>query len=259
MHNTRSSRPPSISRHIEPGNKEDAIKQAISGYRRGIYTSLSSAARAYGVPKSTVVARAAGRKSVQKKAAKQQALTPIQEKVLLDALTEAQSWGFPWTPHWIRQVAEELYGGKLGVCWVTRFVQRHDLSSIFLPPLDQLRAYNHDRSTLESFLNLMGDTEKKYGIRAAHKYNMDEKGVMLGQARRSRVILNLEQYTTKRNAHRIQPGNKELVSIIECVSASGLICRPLIVVKALHHNEKWVVLDSPNMPAEYNYATSPRG
>ncbi|PSN68653.1 hypothetical protein BS50DRAFT_489601, partial [Corynespora cassiicola Philippines] len=54
------------------------------------------------------------------------------------------------------------------------------------------KAYNHDRSTLELFLNLLGDTEKKYGIRAAHKYNIDEKGVMLGQARRSRVILNFE-------------------------------------------------------------------
>src|SRR3954467_7862895 len=108
-----------------PASKEEAIQGAIKDYRGGKFTSLTAAASAWGAPKSTVVYRAKGRKSTQKKASNQQALTPTEERVLRDYITEAQSWGYPWTPQQVRQAAEAIHGGELGASWVKRFVRRH--------------------------------------------------------------------------------------------------------------------------------------
>jgi hypothetical protein len=48
---------------------------------------------------------------------------------------------------------------------------------------------------------------------------MDEKGFMLGQALKVKVIWHRGQ----KNHHYSQDGNREMVTVIECMSAAGTV------------------------------------
>ena len=137
-----------------------------------------------------------------------------------------------------------------------RFVKSNDLSSVFTAPLDAARACNHDKATIEDFINLLRFTQKKYDITAPRKYNMDEKGVMLGQARKSRVIITKNPDIKTRNVYRRQPSNKYLVSIIKYISASSISCTPLIIFKAQHYSDRWILLDNTAHGLSFNFSTS---
>ncbi|KAF2679045.1 hypothetical protein K458DRAFT_461457 [Lentithecium fluviatile CBS 122367] len=87
---------------------------------------------------------------------------------------------------------------------------------------------------------------------------MDEKGVLLGQAQVSRVIVSdIWGYHKRHAALRKQPGGRELVTAIEAVSANGKALSPLIVFKAKHHSERWVQLKGGRI--DWNFAVSRRG
>ena len=56
---------------------------------------------------------------------------------------------------------------------------------------------------------------------------MDEKGFMLGQALKVKVICR----RGRRNPHYTQDGNREMVTVIECVSADGSVVPPIYIYK----------------------------
>ncbi|EMD65857.1 hypothetical protein COCSADRAFT_86178, partial [Bipolaris sorokiniana ND90Pr] len=57
-------------------------------------------------------------------------------------------------------------------------------------------------------------------------YNMDETGIQIGISKRQAI------YTQhRRNVLMPTSNNRELVSLIECISASGHSIAPMIVVK----------------------------
>ena len=64
---------------------------------------------------------------------------------------------------------------------------------------------------------------------------MDEKGILLGIAARSKVVVprNLLWKSVQ------QPGNREFVSILECFSAAGHALEPFVIWKAKQHQETW--------------------
>lgn len=76
---------------------------------------------------------------------------------------------------------------------------------------------------------------------------MDEKGFIMGLASRSKVICSqLGQRICsdgKRNVQAAikiaQDGKQELLTVIECVSATGQILPPLIIYKGTHHYMGW--------------------
>ena len=175
---------------------------------------------------------------------------------MVDYIAEAQSWGFAWSPSEVKIAAQHIYGGVLGESWVRQFVKNNDLSSVLTAPLDAVRACDHDKATIEDFINLLRFTQKKYYITAPRKYNMDEKGVMLGQARKSRVTITKNPDIKIRNLYCCQPGNKDLVLIIEFISASGISCTPLIIFKARHYSDRWILLDDTAQGSSFNFSTS---
>ncbi|GJJ10780.1 hypothetical protein Clacol_005008 [Clathrus columnatus] len=67
------------------------------------------------------------------------------------------------------------------------------------------------------------------GIPPQHIWNMDEKGIQMGGGRRNggKKYLFLQQH---RNRYHISSDNLELVTVIECVSASGIIMPPSFVL-----------------------------
>jgi len=62
---------------------------------------------------------------------------------------------------------------------------------------------------------------------------MDEKGIMMGLIGKVRVIVS--KYDKK--IYMTQPGNREWVSLIECISLDGRRIRPWVIFKAKQHQK----------------------
>ncbi len=64
---------------------------------------------------------------------------------------------------------------------------------------------------------------------------MDEKGAALGGAGKARVICPKSNF----QVYKTQDGNREWVSLIECISADGRILAPFIIFKGKRHMKAW--------------------
>ena len=64
---------------------------------------------------------------------------------------------------------------------------------------------------------------------------MDEKGFMLGQALKVKVICR----RGRRNPRYSQDRNREMVTVIECISAAGTVIPPMYIYKGGKHVLGW--------------------
>ncbi|KAF2125905.1 DDE-domain-containing protein [Dothidotthia symphoricarpi CBS 119687] len=242
-------------------HKSDAealIKEAIRLFDDGYIPTVRGACGAVGAVYTTTLHRLNGRPSARTARHKQSALTPEQELELIKSITNCAQWGLPMKHYHVKELAEALAGRKLGLCWVRRFIKRSPLSSIVAPKLDRSRAYNHDTETLEAFINLTRKVITSYNVLPENMWNMDEKGVLLGQAQAARVIIPaLRSYRDRRKAFIQQPGSRELATAIECINAAGGSIAPLLVFKAAYHQQNWLGTDGER--ERWTYATSSKG
>jgi hypothetical protein len=140
---------------------------------------------------------------------------------------------------------------------VPKFIKRHDLKSTFAKTIDSVRAYNHNPGIVKEWVNLLYSVRQHYNIPPHRLFNMDQKGVLLGQAQAARIIFNSLRKSSESSAFRQEPGSREFVTIIKCVSAAGMLLQPPIIFKAKHYHEKW--LDIGGNRANWAYATSDKG
>ena len=92
-------------------------------------------------------------------------------------------------------------------------------------------------------------------------HNFDEKGVMLGLVASARVIVDSETSRERsKNRTVIQPGTRELVSVIETIGANGSYLPPFIIWKGQQHQETWYQITKQDERLRgYAYATSANG
>ena len=64
---------------------------------------------------------------------------------------------------------------------------------------------------------------------------MDEKGFLLGIALKVKVICQ----RNRRNPRYTQDGNREIVTVIECVSAAGKVLPPMYIYRGSAHLMGW--------------------
>ena len=64
---------------------------------------------------------------------------------------------------------------------------------------------------------------------------MDEKGFLLGQPLKVKVICR----RGRKNPRYTQDGNREMVTVIECISADGRVIPPMYIYKGSRHLLGW--------------------
>jgi len=72
-------------------------------------------------------------------------------------------------------------------------------------------------------------------IRSENIYNMYAKRFLLGQALKVKVICRKEY----KNPRYSQDGNREMLTVIECVSADGRVIPPMYIYKGTMHWMGW--------------------
>jgi len=146
----------------------------------------------------------------------------------------------------------------IGKHWVYRFVQRHlELDSRLTRQLDSQRAQCEDPKIINAWFKRIQETREEFGILDEDTYNMDETGSAMGVI----ASLGASKAITSMPCGRvcsIQPGNREWVTIIEGINASGFAIPLFIIIKGKVHMATWY-LQNPDLPKDWVVTLSDNG
>ncbi|KAH8923886.1 DDE-domain-containing protein, partial [Atractiella rhizophila] len=96
-----------------------------------------------------------------------------------------------------------------------------------------------NRRNVQSYYDLLEKKIEEYGLLAEDITNMDEKGLQLGGGRKMgmrRVIGPAERQAI----YRAKSDKLELITLIECVSASGQSLNPLFIFSGKRYQKGWL-------------------
>ncbi|KAJ6260519.1 hypothetical protein Dda_4745 [Drechslerella dactyloides] len=219
--------------------KEQRILEAIRAYKNGSAPSLNEAARRHDVAPSTVKHRYNGRNTcgARQKQPTNQALTNGEEEVLVKWITQLWSQNFPARLDLVRHMAGKIAGREMGENWVTRFLQRHtELTTVRTRLLDDKRGKANDIEAVIGWFTIFYQMIKKHKILPENVWNMDEKGFLIGYGRTATVIVPTDN---KHERFCLHDGNRDSVTMVECVSSVGKYCPPMVIFSGHVHLLEW--------------------
>ena len=232
---------------------------AIDAIRKNQFKTLKEAASSYDVPRSTLQDHMSGVTSRAHQPANSQKLSKSEESVLSEWILDMDRRGLPLQISVVHHLAQLLFSARIpstiiGKNWVNRFVKRNPgLISKYTRKYDYQRAKCEDPNLIKSWFTRVQKTIQEYGILDEDIYNMDETGFQMGVAGTYRAICGLE--TKQKDARSVQPGNREWVTAIVCISAAGWALPPQIIFAAANHQAHWY----QNLPEDYILSVSKNG
>lgn len=223
-----------------------AMKAASEG------TGINRAALEYGVPKSTLKDRVAGRVQHGAKSGKTPYLSPNEEKELVDYLITCSKIGYPKRRDDVIGIVcrtlENKNGGPVkdftGKGWWTRFMEQWPMLSLRKgDALAQPRANAVNTENISEYYSLLEKTLKKHGLFncPSRLYNMDESGMLLDHKPHKVIVLR----GTKK-VHCRTSGNKAQISVLACANAAGNVIPPMVIFEGKRLNPEWMDGEVPD-------------
>ena len=219
------------------------------------------------VSKSTRRRHARGRPSLQDKAAKQQYLTPCEEKALVKYVLGLSERGYPLPVKFLRSLALVIARQRKssstnptvyndikppGKNWPQGSYKRHpELESRRIKALDWARHDCNIHKKITQWFTLIRKELQCPAILPKNVYNMDESGVILSVLNSLKVLVSKNDLRTYRGAGV----KRTLVTAIECISADRRCLDPLIIWPAITHRSTWTTHPSPG----WHFACSKTG
>lgn len=209
---------------------EHSIQNASNDVDLGLFSSIRKAADYYGIPKSTVAYRRAGRDSVAKTDRKSQRLSNEEERILIRHLQDLQHQNLCLNYAQIRALVVELLRDKgderpLGKNYITRLITRYpQLQGGKARVMDISRLSALDPSVIERFFAEFGRLRTEYDVEIEDIYNMDETGFQMGQTTANYVVFD------PAIGRPLAPStdNTQWASIIECIGVNRAI-KPFLI------------------------------
>ena len=245
---------------MEIESKESRIQLALDAYKKGQFKSLQSVSLAFDVPRTTLRRRIGGIASQAEKNANCQKLSNTEESTLSAWILDMAGRGLPLQLSTVHHLAQLLLSARLssfqpvGECWVKRFIQRHpELKSKYTRKYDYQRAKCEDSQLIKDWFKRVEETIEKYGIVQEDIYNMDETGFQMGVTSTAKVVCGFE--TKQSHVKALQPGNREWVTSIVAINASGWALPAQIIFAAAKHQSIWY----HELPEDYTISVSKNG
>ncbi|KAH8927024.1 DDE-domain-containing protein, partial [Atractiella rhizophila] len=171
----------------------------------------------------------------------QRLLTEGEEEGLVDWLRWVGDSGLPLSKRGLYLVVKKIVGTRPGHGWYYCFMKRNGktIKSFIANPLDLKRAEAFNRRNVQSYYDLLEKKIEEYGLLAEDITNMDEKGLQLGGGRKMgmrRVIGPAERQAI----YRAKSDKLELITLIECISASGQSLNPLFIFSGKRYQKGWL-------------------
>lgn len=167
--------------------------------------------------------------------------------------------GLPLQLPIVRHLAQLLVSARLPSTtieenWVNRYVERHaELKSKYTWKYDYQRAKCENSGLIKSWFMRVQETIRKYGILMEDIYNMVETSFQMGVASPAKVVCGLESKQSRAKA--LQLGNREWVTAIVVVNATGWSLPPKIIFAAANHQHLWY----HDLPENYVLSVSKNG
>jgi hypothetical protein len=241
---------------IQKPYTEADILLAISDISSRRVKSVKRAAEIYNVPRSTLQTRRAGiplRADCEPNSKK---MNKLEEEAIVRRIIEESDQGFAPTKQSVREMADTLLRARgaepVGKNWVDNFVKRTpEVKQRWSRPYDYQRAKCEDPAIIKRWFDVVKEWKQKWGIIDDDIYNFDETGFMMGKIL-SQMIITGSEYSGRRK--KIQPGNREWVTVIQGVGAAGHLLPPFVIFagKVLINTwfedlpRDWVIEVSPN-------------
>lgn len=126
---------------------------------------------------------------------------------------------------------------NIGVNWASTFVKRHpQLRTRFNRRISYQRAKQEDPKIIKQRLNMVLEAIQEHSIHEDDIWNFDETGFAMGLYTTSKVITAAER---SERPHTVVQGNREWVTIIECVGSNGCFIPPVVILKGTEHQASW--------------------
>ncbi|KAL6171766.1 hypothetical protein ACJQWK_02769 [Exserohilum turcicum] len=222
---------------------EADVQIVVSELTRNQIQSIRHAERVYHVPQTTIRRRRDGKHSRRDCEPNCKRLAKLEEEVITRRILVEAERGLPCGRDDVRDMANRLLrergGEEVGKNWVDRFIQRNpELRTRRSRPYDRQRAACEDPALIKGWFELVQNTKAKYGIVDEDIYNFDETGFIMGKILSQSVITGLGK---PGRSKKIQPGNREWVTLIQGVGATGKRI-PAFLIFAGTPNTNFVIL-----------------
>jgi hypothetical protein len=245
----------SQQRQAQKTYTEADIQLVISDIKLQQIQSERRAAAVYKVPRTTVQHRRNSKRPRRDCEPNAKRLTKLEEEAILQGVLEYSLHGLPVSRADVRDMADRLLRERaskpVGKNWVDNFVKRTpELRKRWSRPYDRQRAACEDPAIIQPWFALVQSMKEKYGIVDKDIYNFDESGFLMGKISSQLVITGSEKPGKPK---KLQPGDREWVTLIQGVGATGKRIPPFIVFagKVLISNwfhdlpRDWVIQVSP--------------
>ncbi|GMG14216.1 unnamed protein product [Aspergillus oryzae] len=239
-----------------PKSSKDRVEQegrillAISALKEQKIASIRKAASIFNIPYSTLQERLNGHTFQAELRVKSHKLTQNEEDSLVRwILSLDQRGAAPQYAH-VREMANILLAKRgdpipttVGQKWAYNLVQRRDeLKSRFSGRYNYQRAKCEDPKLLREWFERVQITIMQHGIQPDDIYNFDETGFAMGLISTVKVVTRAE---LAGRPFLLQPGNREWVTSIECISSRGPL-PPCLIFKGKVHIEGWYEMGLPS-------------
>jgi hypothetical protein len=253
--------PPKRSQKAQKSiEQEGRILLAIKAIQNGRITTVAAAARSFDVPRTTLADRMKGIPNLYEARGTGHKFTQLEEESIQDWLISMDQRGAALTIAMLRDMANLLLEHRgdnapqtVGKNWPTQYIKRHpELTTRFSRKYDYKRALMEDPNTIIEWFKLVEKTIAQYGITSDDIYNFDESGFAMGISATTKVITQ-SFYTGRRGV--LQAGNREWVTVIESICASGRALPPYVIFKGKHFMVRWF----DDLPKHWALNVSPNG
>ncbi|KAJ3510026.1 hypothetical protein NLJ89_g4908 [Agrocybe chaxingu] len=228
---------------LESKTTEQRLQMAIDAINRnGFYKnsnpilSFREAAIIFNVGKTTLTARFKGRTTRVEAHEKEKKLSTACEEALVEWVKSMGRRNVPLHPSAVAEHACVISGVDIGETWIRRFRACHpDLKAKWTTGMEKCRAGAVNENEVTNFYDEYNQLVKDYNIKPENIYNMDEKGCQLGIGASVKALIDKKQ----KDCQMIEDGNRELITVIECVCADGTAIPPSVVFRGKRRDLEW--------------------
>ena len=219
--------------------------------------SVSKAASAYGIPRSTLSDHCHGKVLPGVKSGRPTLLSSFEEQDLVQFLLSSARIGCARTRIEVISIVERMLsyrGGKESVTvgWWDKFSKRHPELALRTPAtLSMFRASASTKDCIDGYFDVFEKVLDDNGLHDQPSliFNMDETGFPLDPKPMKTVHERGEK-----NPISVSSGSKSRVTVVACVSATGQTIPPLIIWKRKTMSPDMAIAEVPG--TQYGFSDS---
>ena len=229
----------------------DAIEEYKAAKEAGEQVGLREVAARHGVSKSTL-GRVVhpGTRTITEFNKSKRLLNSGEDHVLVEYVQGMANRGFPLTKSQIGRHATAIVQARegsnvpaVGRSWSDHWVEQHsnNLAVYWGSRLDSKRGYAVNPTSNAGYWSAAYNLIVKHNVQPNCLLAADEIGIQFGYESKHRVVGG----KGKKIQHVIGDGNKEMVTVLETICASGEALQPLVIYKGTYFMESWFLQENP--------------